>query len=296
MSSLFYHRAINQFHMGVYGAILGGMELKAMELAEQMNGLINETLFQEFPALASYLESYSALDVHTMVRFGRWNAIVDLPYPKDRKLMLYRSASITYAKSLAHAALGSTAQARREWDRLESMRKMPEADERILHNNSVARLLAVDAVMARGEIEYREGNYEEAFELLRQAVSMQDDLNYDEPWGKMQPIRHALGGLLLEQGHVDEATAVFRDDLKIHPNNPWALVGLIRCLKKQTLATGSCGACGSSNEFGGQASNSPVSAIPFIEEISLLEQTLCAQQQQQWTDYDVVVPCECCAR
>lgn len=36
------------------------------------------------------------------------------------------------------------------------------------------------------------------------------DLIYDEPWGWMVPAEHALGALLLEQGHVEEATEVFR--------------------------------------------------------------------------------------
>lgn len=35
-------------------------------------------------------------------------------------------------------------------------------------------------------------------------------LVYDEPWGWMVPAEHALGALLLEHGHVEEATSVFR--------------------------------------------------------------------------------------
>jgi hypothetical protein len=89
------------------------------------------------------------------------------------------------------------------------LRQVPDAEVWILYNNSVASLLAVKLVMVHGEILDREGKYDEAFTLLRQAVQMQDDLMYDEPWGKMQPIRHALGGLLLEQGQLMEATAVF---------------------------------------------------------------------------------------
>jgi hypothetical protein len=55
----------------------------------------------------------------------------------------------------------------------------------------------------------------------------------------MQPTRHALGALLLEQGHVDEAEAVYREDLglggalsraQIHPDNVWSLRGLNDCL------------------------------------------------------------------
>ena len=63
---------------------------------------------------------------------------------------------------------------------------------------------------------------------------------YDEPWGWMQPARHALGALLFEQGHVAEAEAVYREDLglggqlsraTVHPNNVWSLKGLHDCLE-----------------------------------------------------------------
>jgi hypothetical protein len=96
---------------------------------------------------------------------------------------------------------GNITEATNVADRYDALReKYPEAAQRILHNNSVADLLAVDAVMIRGEIAYRAGQHNEGLTLLRKAVEMQDNLNFDEPWGKMQPIRHALGGLLLEQG------------------------------------------------------------------------------------------------
>jgi len=64
---------------------------------------------------------------------------------------------------------------------------------------------------------------------------------YDEPWGWMQPARHALGALLLEQNQLLEAEAVYRADLGLdgtlrracqHPENVWSLHGLHECLVK----------------------------------------------------------------
>jgi hypothetical protein len=53
--------------------------------------------------------------------------------------------------------------------------------------------------VAAGEIEYRRGAFDAAFAHLRTSVRLDDDLPFDEPWGWMQPTRHALGALLLEQ-------------------------------------------------------------------------------------------------
>ena len=164
---------------------------------------------------------------------------------------------------------------------VELARPFPDAHERILHNNSVASLLAVDAAMLRGEILYREGKHEQAFTILRTAVEMQDNLNYDEPWGKMQPIRHALGGLLLEQGQSEEAEKVFRKDLFYHPKNPWALVGLLGCLRHQN------GCC---------SPNGPTSDKDRASEISEIEEQLKVIRQGDYVDFEVLVACECCQR
>lgn len=58
----------------------------------------------------------------------------------------------------------------------------------------------------------------------------------------MQPTRHALGALLLDQGRVAEAEAVYRADLGLddslsracqHPQNVWSLHGLHECLTRR---------------------------------------------------------------
>ena len=68
---------------------------------------------------------------------------------------------------------------------------------------------------------------------LRDAVARDEALRYDEPWGWFQPPAHALGALLLEQGELDEAEAVYRRDLARHPGNGWGLFGLEECLRKK---------------------------------------------------------------
>ena len=91
-------------------------------------------------------------------------------------------------------------------------------------------------------MEYHKGNYEAAFGHLRESVRRDDNLQYIEPWAWMHPPRHALAALLLEQGHSQEAEQVYRDDLGLsakiqrcaqHPDNVWALHGLVECLQRR---------------------------------------------------------------
>ena len=74
------------------------------------------------------------------------------------------------------------------------------------------------------------------------SVRRDDNLEYIEPWAWMHPPRHALAALLMEQGHYGEAEQIYRDDLGLsgkiqrcaqHPDNVWALHGLVECLQRR---------------------------------------------------------------
>src|SRR6201999_4448701 len=100
--------------------------------------------------------------------------------------------------------------------------------------------------MLDGELQYHLGNHDVAYEHLRESVRRDDNLEYIEPWAWMHPPRHALAALLMEQGHCEEAEQVYRDDLGMsgkiqrcaqHPDNVWALHGLVECMKRRGETT-----------------------------------------------------------
>ena len=253
-----------------------------MEVAEELNSYVNEDLFTARPDLTAHLESYGAMDIHLMVRFGRWVDILKLKFPKDKLLMLNRTATLYFARALAYANLGAIDPAREEATYFENMRLHPDAQNRILHNNVVSDLLAVDSEMVKGEIAYFAGQHHLAFSHLRRGIELQDALNYDEPWGKMQPIRHALGGLLLKQDFVSESEEMFRADLKLHPKNPWAMSGLIGCLEK-----GSKRACDCPREMKDEDDSNK------IDEICELKNLFDKQRQSDWADFKITHSCQC---
>jgi len=175
------------------------------------------------------------------VRFGKWREIIAQKLPDDRELYCSNVAMMHYAKAVAHSALGNVDEAETEKARFMAAKaRVPEG--RRVHNNTVVDLLAVAEAMLNGELEYRKGNHDAAFAHLRRSVELDDTLPYDEPWGWMQPTRHALGALLLERGHIEEAEAVYRSDLGLdgklsracqHPDNLWSLHGLHECLNRR---------------------------------------------------------------
>jgi tetratricopeptide (TPR) repeat protein len=234
------YRAHN-LHFIVYSAMFEGNSRTAYQAADELTGQLTPALLAiESPPMADWLEAFVPLRIHVLVRFGRWDELITQTLPENLDLYCSTAATIHYGRGVAHAAKGQLPQARAERDAFtEAYARIP--DTRYLFNNTVHDILAIAAEMLDGEIDYREGRFDDAFAHLRRAIELDDSLPYDEPWGWMQPTRHAYGALLLEQGHVEEAAAVYAADLGLdptlsrpcqHPNNVWSLHGYHECLQR----------------------------------------------------------------
>ncbi len=233
-------------HFTIYGAMFLGQYTPAINAAQEIIDTTPEDLLRiPSPPMADFIEGYLSMKQHVLVRFGKWQEIIAQEMPEDQELYCSTTAMMRYAKSVAHSAMGNVKEAEAEREHfLAAKAKVPET--RRVHNNTVVDILDIAEAMLDGELEYRKGNFDVAFDHLRRSVELDDNLPYDEPWGWMQPTRHALGALLLEQGHVEEAEAVYRADLGLdqslsracqHPNNLWSLHGLHECLTRRGETT-----------------------------------------------------------
>jgi len=145
------------------------------------------------------------------------------------------------ARTIALANLGWIGEAEAERERAVAAR-LAVQEGRMVFNNTAEDVLKVGEAMMDGELAYKSGRIDEGHDPLRTSVALDDALPYDEPWGWMQPTRHALGALLLEQNRTEEAEAVYRSDLGLdgklsracqHPDNLWSLHGLHECLVRR---------------------------------------------------------------
>jgi tetratricopeptide (TPR) repeat protein len=229
-------------HFVIYGAMFLGQYTPAIRAAQELIDTTPEALLRiPSPPMADFIEGFFPMKQHVLVRFGKWREIIAQELPEDRDLYCSTVAMMLYAKGVAHSVLGEIAEAEKMRAAFRAAKaRVPES--RRLHNNTMVDLLAIAEEMLTGELEYRRGNFDLAFAHLRRAVELDDSLPYDEPWGWMQPTRHALGALLLEQGHLAEAEAVYRADLGFdgktnracwHPENVWSLHGLHECLTRR---------------------------------------------------------------
>ncbi len=228
----------HNFHFKIYGAMFLGQPGPALDTAEALIEALPESILRP---MADWFETFIPMKQHVLIRFGRWHDILAQSLPEDSELYCVTTAMLRYARAVALANTGDIAGAEAERELFFAARDaVPES--RMMFNNTCRDILKIADGMLLGELEYHKGNHEAAFEHLRRSVEMDDSLPYDEPWGWMQPARHALGALLLEQKQYEEAEAVYRADLGLdatlsracqHPGNVWSLHGLHECLTQR---------------------------------------------------------------
>ncbi len=218
---------LHNMHFLAYSAMMQGRYEVALAAARKIEQTIPEDFLKAYVEIA---DGFMPTALHVLIRFGRWDDILAEPDPPAWRL--FSRAETHFARSIALSALGKTDEARREIARLDEVATGLNDDWR-MGNNPADEVIGIARTMALGELAYREGQSDEAFRLLRRAVEMEDGLSYDEPPGWMQPVRHALGALLLADGQFAESEQVYREDLVRHPNNAWSLLGLQQSLQAQ---------------------------------------------------------------
>ena len=227
---------IHNLHFAMYGAMFLGQKGAALEAVSRLREEVPDEVVKLYPDI---FETFVAAAPHVYIRFGMWDEITNLEQPEDKKLYVTTNALVYYAKAVAYANLGKHKEAENCAKQFANAYALvPES--RHLFNNKSRDVLEIANEMMLGEVAFKSGNKTEGLNHLRQAVELDDNLNYEEPWSWPQPTRHALGALLLEVGNYEEAEAVYKADLGIdgklprpsqHPKNVWALHGLHECLK-----------------------------------------------------------------
>ncbi|KAI0902757.1 TPR domain protein [Ustulina deusta] len=232
---------VHDYHFRIYAAMFAAQSAVTLDTVTRLEAALPEELLRvESPPMADWLEGFLAMRVHALIRFGRWQEVVDLAVPGDSKLYSVTTAMVHYAKGVALAAADRVEEAVQQRELFSKAYKAVPAS-RMLFNNKCVDILQVAEAMLDGELEYRRGNHESAFAHLRDANKLSYALPYDEPWGWMQPPSHALGALLTEQGRYSDALEIYEEDLGFggslpralqHPNNVWSLHGYHECLTK----------------------------------------------------------------
>lgn len=198
----------------------------ALKAAEQLESNVRPRLGE-----MSFLEDFLPTKTLLLVRFRRWDDVLKTPQPAAS--LTYTRALWHWARGLAHAATGKTAEALTEQKVFEAaVKALPEGAR--FGANAGRDVLRIAGYILAARIAGARGERKLAIELFRQAVAVEDSLLYSEPpdW-YYPPSRESLGGALLAGGDYAEAEQVFRADLERNRRNGRSLFGLAESLKAQ---------------------------------------------------------------
>lgn len=209
-----------------YSTAMEGRKADTLSAVRRFHDVVPQEMLAMMPGLDWYMtEVYSAME-----RFGLWDAILEEPAPDEQFHAL--RGGYYYARACALAEKGQVGDAKATLSRFEELAEATPADYGA-GLNLAKDVFAVAIPVAKARIALAENDRDAAIGYLTSAVAKEDRLSYDEPADWFVPVRHKLGAELLKAGKASEAEAVYREDLRRHPNNGWALYGLAKSLAAQ---------------------------------------------------------------
>jgi len=179
------------------------------------------------------LEGFMTIPVAVEVRFHHWNEILKMPAP-DASM---KTATLFwhFGRGLAFAGTGKLAEADAEYKTVAEAEAAtpPDVIFQMPINNKAKDIMKIAENVLGAKIAVAKKDNAGAIAMLREAVAIQDKLNYGEPPDWFYPARENLGAALLMSGDAAGAEKVFREDLDRNPRNPRSLFGLKQALLQQ---------------------------------------------------------------
>lgn len=211
-------------------AVFEGNSARAMAAARSTEG----RALKEYLRMCGMeaVQHYSYIPLFSMVRFGKWADLLTEPAPDSD--LHYPMGIWRYARGMAYARTGKLDLATAELKQLEQYAADTTLErKKIWDRNTTSHVLRIGQLVLMGEIQAAGKEYNEAIKTLEDAVSLEDELMYQEPSDWFFPVRQVLGAVLLEAGEAAAAEEVYLRDLKMYPENGWSLYGLSQSLKAQ---------------------------------------------------------------
>ena len=219
----------HNYHFLAATAALEGNRKHAMLGANKVSEHVHPDLMKEQGW--GTLQHYYVIPFYVMVKMGDWDGILDSELQTYD--LPYLEAVRHYARGMAFLGKDQPGRAKMELESLERISKNPVLTEvSIWEINSVDHLVQIARRVLKAEIIASEtSNYETSFALLKEAVEIEDALNYDEPPDWFFSVRHHLGAVQNEAGNYEDAVKTYFEDLEKLPKNGWAYHGLARAYK-----------------------------------------------------------------
>jgi tetratricopeptide (TPR) repeat protein len=210
----FSYSPMHNLHMLLYAASYDGQGAVAAQAGKDYRKVTGNSMYE----------------VLTLVRFGRFDEVLA---NDDRPGDEVAAAMWDFAFGYSSLKMGDFDMA---VDIQRKISNFADNTDSMFRFHPAGRVVGTLAQVLAGEIAWSQGDLDTAIAAFEFAVSIEDQLDYDEPEPLPFSARHWLGAALLEAGRYDDAAQVYEAELADHPQNGWSLYGLRAALTAQGLS------------------------------------------------------------
>jgi tetratricopeptide (TPR) repeat protein len=226
---------IHNLHMKTNNAMLAGRSAYSFKSAMETQNSIPKDYLAIPGAMGNVVQYIYMTPTIVNVRFGEWGKILEGPEPNSS--MNYANIIYRFASGMAKANSQHIDDAK---DDLQIMRDLMHDGALAIpfspFSSALEGAMVAENLLA-STIALKENRMDDAIAAFTKAVTIEENMVYNEPRDWLLNPKHYLGNAYLEKGDGENAEKVFRKDLLNNSENGWALFGLYKALLLQKKTT-----------------------------------------------------------
>jgi tetratricopeptide (TPR) repeat protein len=218
-------------HLQANCALMAGRYQYAYQTAQDLQKAIDTSALSLPAPLGNGVQYIFMTPTLVNIHFSKWDELLATPAPADRHT--YAVVLDLFARGAAYAGKNDLAKAREELDKLQEHMKDPSLKLPIGPFSSPQEGAKVAAALLSGMISARENNLSAAIDHFKEAVTVEENMVYNEPRDWLLNPKQYLGAAYLKARQWQNAENVFKKDLNQNVQNVWSLYGLSEALQQQ---------------------------------------------------------------
>ena len=222
---------IHNLHMQTNNAMLAGRSGQSSYAANETANNIPVDYLSTPGPMGNYIQYVFMTPLLVDIRFGNWNQL--LQYPQPDAGQVYRNILYHFGKGMALSHQLKLAEAKNELEQINLLMEDSTLQLPFTPFSAAIEGASVAQNLLSGTISLKEKKYNAAITAFQKAVTVEENMVYDEPRDWMLNPKHYLGNAFIKAGQFDDAIKILQKDLQNNNENGWALFGIWQALTAQ---------------------------------------------------------------
>ncbi len=222
---------IHNLHMKANNAMLAGQYKSSLDAANEIKTNIPADYLSIPPPMGNYVQYIDMTSVLVLVRFGKWDDLLKISQPG--KAHVFTTIMYHFGRGMAQAGKSDLSGAIQELNKIIEFMKDTSLNIPFVPFSPSIDAAKVAKNILVGTITLKQGKYNEAIAHFKEAVTIEENMVYNEPRDWMLNPKHFLANAYLQAGMTSKAKEVLEKDLANNKENGWALYGIWQALTKE---------------------------------------------------------------